>query len=264
VSVSSGSQVLGSAVAVKNSSQATATFTPPLAIMPGEVYSVRIVCGSPATFIWSKDEDAYLWDCGAAGKDLNLRIIGAVPSLTSMPSGRPQQRALLVLLENGGIAQSTVPILNKLCPRVTISTCGSLEFELKKDEHTTDLITRIIDKIGSNLQCLDPMNWKQRTIRLDGWVEGVTDYIIEEIAKAVSTATINTSAYRYDKVELMEDAQFTAPRVLAKLKQLAPDYEIDVHVLAHGGEDVIIGHDQKRLDQSNFFREIAAHNARSS
>jgi hypothetical protein len=135
---------------------------------------------------------------------------------------------------------------------------------LKKDEHITDLITRIIDKIGSNLQCLDPKNWKQRTIRFDGWVEGVTDYIIEEIAKAVSTATINTSAYRYDKVELMEDAQFTAPRVLAKLKQLAPDYEIDVHVLAHGGEDVIIGHDQKRLDQSNFFREIAAHNARSS
>ncbi len=99
----------------------------------------------------------------------------------------------------------------------------------------------------------NPNNWTVRTESAETFADVVSDLIIE---KFTSTYILQKTSGKYDKVVVLEDSQFGAASVLAQLKELAPNYVLDVHVLSHGGINVINGASnaqQSDLTRNNFF-----------
>jgi hypothetical protein len=96
-------------------------------------------------------------------------------------------------------------------------------------------------------------NWQVRTESADTFIDAVSDLVIE---KFTSTWILQKTVGKYDKVVVLEDAQFGATNVLAKLKELSTNHVIDIHVLSHGGINVINGASnavEKDLKRDNFF-----------
>ncbi len=100
---------------------------------------------------------------------------------------------------------------------------------------------------------LSPSNWKIRTESADHFIDVISDLVIEEFTKA---KILQKTQGKYQHVEVMEDSNFQADKVLAKIKQLAPNYQLDIHVLSHGSVDIVVGHDtggKEYLTRENFF-----------
>lgn len=61
-----------------------------------------------------------------------------------LPSGPPTRRALVVILENGGVMNNVDPALRQaLNVNINTVTCGNWEFQLRSGETIVDLIARV-------------------------------------------------------------------------------------------------------------------------
>jgi hypothetical protein len=177
-----------------------------------------------------------------------------------LPSGPPTRRALVVILENGGVMYNLDPALRQAL-NVNISTviCGEWEFQLRSGETIAALVARVATQLSGNLACLNPANWRQQTFNPYGWLNDLSDQAIEDAVKSGSSL-LNTQS-RYDTVAVMEDADAVPDRVVNLIKQLAPGYIIDVHVLTHGWNEGFVGHNAQWFTQTSFFDPLQAYRA---
>ncbi len=122
-----------------------------------------------------------------------------------LPSGPPTRRALVVILENGGVMNNVDPALRQaLNVNINTVTCGNWEFQLRSGETIGDLVTRIASQLAGNITCLNPANWRQQTFNPYSWLSDMSDQAIEDAVKSGSSL-LNTQS-RYDTVAVMEDA----------------------------------------------------------
>ena len=135
-------------------------------------------------------------------------------------------------------------------------TCGNFEFELRPGESLPNLIARVYDQIVSNLNCVNPANWREQVFNPLTWLNQTTDNALENAVKA-QNSLLNTQAY-YDQVVVMEDADAVPDKVIAAMRSLAPTHVMDVHVLTHGGQEFFVGHNNASFTSANFFQPLKA------
>lgn len=243
---------------------AIATFNPALTLTPGDIYTVEFQNTGNATFYLSENEEAYVFSnaiaSGNLGLDVNMKVTGQRPIAAAQAA--PTKRALVILLENGGVKLSGVKELKDACPKITYWTCGSCKFEGKKGENFGEFMARVAQSLGNCMECVDPKKWHDETVNLDSWFKEFSDFALEEVAKGITLATTGTSKCKYDKVIKCEDGDFNAASVLSTIDQLAPNYIIDIHVLSHGGPNTIVGYNNQTLTPANFFTKIEQRRAR--
>jgi hypothetical protein len=153
----------------------------------------------------------------------NLKII--------FPKPVPTQKALLVLLENGGY-QFGLPDN----ATIGVPACGTFRAPYGADVWT--FIVSMWDTIASLPSCLNPANWTTVQVPITQYVTGASEPVIEGATAASVTAAASP---KYDKVVVLQNTNFNATRVRTELTNLAPDYVVDVHVLSHGGNLHITG-----------------------
>lgn len=261
--VVTGEGVTESAPVTISGETGTATFDPDLNLTPGAFYTVEFRSSGEHTFYLAKNDESYVfseaqrrvgseWD--NRNQDLNMKVTGTGRLTVAQPA--PTRRALLIMMENGGFLLDGVQEFSDSMPRLTFYTCGSCSFELKQNESFDQFLSRVAGSLGNCVQCIDPGKWRKETKPLAGWLEGFTDYALEELAKSIDLATRGTSSCKYDRVVTCEDGDFTTDGVLAALDELADDYIVDIHILSHGGIDSIVGYNNHRLTPHGFFRQI--------
>ena len=175
-----------------------------------------------------------------------------------IPSAPPGQKALIVILENGGIMKNLDPALSQaLNVNIVTATCGDWEFQLRNGESIVDLVARVASQLAGNLQCVIPGNWRTTTFNPRDWLNATSDQAIEDAVKGASSL-LNTQSH-YAKVVVMEDADAVPDRVMAMIRQLAPSYLIDIHVLTHGTNEAFIGHNGAVFTTASFFAPLQAY-----
>jgi hypothetical protein len=146
----------------------------------------------------------------------------------------PTKHALVVLMENEGYKLGLPEDVN-----ITTYTCDRFRFDLGQGQNILDAIRRIAGQLVGAAQCLNPANWRATKVPLASYImalnqftQVVTDTVLEDIGRA----TIEKSRARevYDRVEILEDAEFRKSTIRSRLTELARDYIVDIHVLAHG------------------------------
>lgn len=167
------------------------------------------------------------------------------------PPSRPDQHALLVLLENGGVVSNMESAGINLEHEVPMASCGNWRFALQPGETPAQLLPRVTHLISDNAHCLNPFNWRVHQMTLSDWVDNTSDWLIEESVKGTSAAY--DLAQHYDEVVFLEDYDFKTDKVLETIAELAPDYVLDIHIMAHGGEEFIVAHGDDYLAAGNFF-----------
>jgi hypothetical protein len=183
----------------------------------------------------------------------------AIPGLIRQPV-KPSKQALLIVLENGGVMDNVDPSLKSaLNHNIVTATCGDWEFTLAPGQSLGDMVQSIAGQLLGNLTCIDPGNWQRTTFNPLTWLNQQTDYAIEAAVTA-NNSLVNTQS-RYDRVVVMEDADAVPARVLAMIRELAPEYVLDVHVLTHGGNEAFIGYNHTPFTESNFFGVLASERA---
>jgi hypothetical protein len=153
----------------------------------------------------------------------NLKII--------FPKPVPTEKALLVLLENGGY-QFGLPDN----ATIGVPACGTFRAPYGAD--VWNFILSAWDSLASLPSCLNPANWTTVQVPITQYVTGASEPVIEGATAASVTAA---ASGKYDKVVVLQNTNFNAARVRTELTNLAPDYVVDVHVLSHGGNLVISG-----------------------
>jgi hypothetical protein len=153
----------------------------------------------------------------------NIRII--------LPRPVPTQKALLVLLENGGY-QFGLP--DKAT--IGVPACGTFRAPYGAD--VLAFISSMWDSLASLPSCLDPANWTTVQVPITRYVTGASEPVIEGATAASVTAAASP---KYDTVVVLQNSNFNAARVRTELTNLAPNYVVDVHVLSHGGNLTISG-----------------------
>ncbi len=213
-------------------------------------------------FRFSRDPEDYVFGSGAfflaaaptAVQDLDLNMVIQGRRLRTPPRARPSTKALLILLENGGVRLEQVDALRDIpLPDVTIATCGSFRFGMDPGETLQHLIERRLQELQQNLRCVDPRNWDMHRITFDEWWRPFSDKIAEDVARAIQIVQLGTAPYKYDHVIVLQDFGVHQDVVLDTLRQLAPAYVVDIHVLTHGGTDSISGMGTVELTPANFF-----------
>lgn len=175
-----------------------------------------------------------------------------------LPAGPPGQNALVVILENGGIMKNLDPALSQaLNVNIVTVTCGEWEFQLRNGESIGDLVARVANQLAGNLQCLNPGSWRRNTFNPRDWLNATSDQAIEDAVKGAGSL-LNTQS-RYDKVVVMEDADAVPDRVVALIRQLAPSYVIDIHVLTHGTSEAFVGYNGAAFTATSFFAPLQAY-----
>lgn len=172
----------------------------------------------------------------------------------AFPLGRPAptRRALLVILENGGILRNVdSDLLQRLNVDITTATCGDWEFRLREGESILDLVARIAVQLMGNLACADWHRWKTQVFNPLDWLNQRTDDWLEDFVKA-DNSLLHTTA-RYDTVRIMEDEHARVEPVLTAIRYLAPDHVLDIHVLTHGGRNHFVGYDGEIFEKTRFF-----------
>ncbi|HSS01356.1 MAG TPA: RICIN domain-containing protein [Kofleriaceae bacterium] len=148
--------------------------------------------------------------------------------------GTLQQKALVVLLQNGGYTGGL-----PFNPGFDIAT--GLRFQC--DSHVVDLglgasIGDAIRAIGLPTfdRCLSPANWSVTTLTRHYTAAELVRDMTNFVAESIGIATVYGSgaADRYSKIVILQDNDLRASKVRAQLQALASSYLIDVHVLAHG------------------------------
>lgn len=157
-----------------------------------------------------------------------------VAQVCKVPGTCPTKKALVVLMENEGYKLGLPEDVS-----ITTYTCDRFRFDLGQGQNILDVITRIAGQLVGAAQCLNPANWRATRVPLARYVmalnqftQVVTDTVLEDIGRA----TIERSRARevYDRVEILEDADFRKSMIRSTLAELAKGYIVDIHVLAHG------------------------------
>jgi len=188
-----------------------------------------------------------------------LRPFTPIPGLIKQPA-KPSKQALLIILENGGVMNNVDPSLKSALNRnIVTATCGDWEFTLAPNQSIVDLVQGIAGQLAGNLTCIDPRNWHQSVFNPLTWLNEQTDYALEAAVTA-NNSLVNTQS-RYDRVVVMEDADAVPARVLAMIRELAPEYVLDVHVLTHGTNEAFIGYNHTPFNDGNFFGVLASERA---
>lgn len=176
------------------------------------------------------------------------------------PAARGKQRGLIILLENAGV-KANLPALDGKggAAKLPMASCGDLHFALNPGESTARMVTRLGGVIGDNRRCLNPRAWRVRQVDSEDFTRLNSDVVIEEVAKGLSIAQ-NTRG-QYDRVVVLEDGEMTPARTLAELRKMAARYVVDVHVLAHGGNEFFVGGKPRGAKQAatfgaRFFEDI--------
>ncbi|MFZ1743413.1 MAG: hypothetical protein WAT93_11185 [Pontixanthobacter sp.] len=174
------------------------------------------------------------------------------PPAPPAPPVKPTRNALVIILENGGIVKNLDPALQaRLNTTVTFAKCGNFDFPMKQGEDIGRMLNRLAGQISTNADCINPFAWRFTTMKLSDWVDEQTDKMLEDTIKGGNS--IIATQRRYDHVAILEDRDATPSVVLARMKQLAPNYVLDVHVLTHGDVEQFIGYRGASFDDNNFF-----------
>lgn len=171
------------------------------------------------------------------------------------PAGPPSKMALVVILENGGLMKNVDPSLRQaLNVNIRTASCGDFEIELKAGESIPDMLGRLGTQFLGNVACVNPANWRVTAFNPLTWLNQMTDTALENAVKA-DHSLLNTQTY-YDKVVVLEDEDAVPAKAIAVIRQLAPSYTIDVHVLTHGSNELFIGFNNAQFTNSNFFSKL--------
>lgn len=179
---------------------------------------------------------------------------GRVPARTN--ATLPGKTALLVFLENGGVASNfaacKVGTTKLQIPRIPVATCGRLAFALNPGESPLQMVKRAAGIISQNRACMDPTRWSVKSMTFDEWFKLASDYLLEEVTKAIALQQ-NTRS-KYAKVVVLEDAALNPSNALRKVSELVRGgYALDIHVLTHGGNEAFFGGGGARFDDASFF-----------
>ena len=101
------------------------------------------------------------------------------------PDRVPGERALLVLMENGGFETLLPDELG-----FDYATCGDFEIEIAPGDDLGDLIAEVIDTIATDIGCLDPANWQHHHVDLRQHVLDVTDTALEDLGFGIVTSGV--------------------------------------------------------------------------
>jgi len=157
-----------------------------------------------------------------------------------LPGGQtcqePEHRALLVLMENGGMNFG-------LPDNVTVKRwyCASFERYTLTSASVSDVIAALLKSLRSVPSCLRPSNWHSEYVTIAEMAERVTDQNLEELGVSM---VVQAGAYDvYDEVVILEDEEFVPDTVLSVLEWFAANgYLVDIHILAHGGRNYFCGY----------------------
>jgi hypothetical protein len=159
-------------------------------------------------------------------------------NIHSLQQPKPTQKALLVLLENGGF---TTGLPEEAI--IDVWTCGDFEHlstaAFNLDDLTTgEMFTLLLDGLDGAwsdvISCLNPDNWSIEQVDLIDIAVDVTDAGLETVA---TTMLQVAGVYDvYDEVVVLEDDAFNVSNVLDEIEALAENYQLDIHVLSHGSQ----------------------------
>lgn len=247
------------------------TFTEPLVVTPGELYYVYVAhrtANSQFMLRGSKKAADYAWSplitrkpnagAGQYRWDLNInaQITGLwhnKPAALKNPPPKPTKRALIIGLENGGLSLAELGDLKDMLPDITYASCGSFKLELQPGE---SLIDKLAQLASLGLHCMNPANWSLKKMTFEQWWQPVTDHIMEKISDSLALVASGKTTHKYDKVVQLRDGTFTPARMLQEIQTLSRDYQIDIHLLCHGGEETFVGDDGVLFTNENFFRPV--------
>lgn len=82
-------------------------------------------------------------------------------------------------------------------------------------------------------------------VPLPRWVMAIIDWATEEYAKLL--LHLYGAHRRYDRVIILEDADATGPKLAASLLSASQTHTLDLLLLAHGHEGVLVGHRGKEM-----------------
>lgn len=164
--------------------------------------------------------------------------------------------ALLVLVENGGIranfAECKVGTRSARLPKIPVASCGSLCFALNPGENVAGMVRRAARVINRNRGCTNPRNWKVEMLSFDQWFTRSTDFLLEELTKSIQM--LQRANSKYGTVVVLEDDRFKPKLALAQMRRLAAaGYTVDIHVLAHGGNEAFYGGGNAKFNEGSFF-----------
>lgn len=205
---------------------------------------------------------------------------GKLPSLPTQPVKpvpvKPGKRALLVMLENGGFKAGFPAEIGGT--QVSIPTgkfkCGNHVLNVGDPVNMVAGIAQYIATRGINFNdpCLDATKilerWRAETVTKSvvDHIKSTTDFFIEHATRSsIQLAAQN----RYDRVVFLEDNNFNADLATSMLISLSREYVVDVHTLAHGSTDAIVGGNSsegqfKRITRDNFFKPMQDRIARGT
>lgn len=91
-------------------------------------------------------------------------------------------------------------------------------------------------------------------IRPPRWVMATIDWATEEYAKLL--LRLYGAYRRYDHVRILEDADATGPKLAAALLELSQTYTVDLLLLVHGREGMLVGHRGEHLIGEETFSQL--------
>lgn len=89
---------------------------------------------------------------------------------------------------------------------------------------------------------------------LPRWVMAVIDWATEEYAKQL--LRLYGANRRYDRVIILEDAAATGPRLAAALLETSQTHTIDLLLLAHGHEGILLGYRGREIVGPDTFARL--------
>ena len=150
-----------------------------------------------------------------------------VSSASAGSAGRPS--ALVVLMENGGFTNGM-----PADAAVGVPLCGRLE--LPSGSRLSELLSSLADGLATSASCVKPANWKTVSLPVTKYVALITNRVIEDVGVS---AIRGRATSRYARIVILQDADVTIENIRTTLAELAPRYDVDMHVLAHGGPDSV-------------------------
>jgi hypothetical protein len=91
-------------------------------------------------------------------------------------------------------------------------------------------------------------------LHLPRWVMNTIDYVTEEYAKLL--LHLYGAYRRYDRIIVLEDALATGPHLAAALLDASCTHTVDVLLLVHGRDGMLVGHQARQLVGSETFDDL--------
>ena len=132
-------------------------------------------------------------------------------------------------MENGGFTNGM-----PADAAIGVPLCGRLE--LPTGSKLSEFLASLADGLTTSVSCVKRANWKTVSLPVTKYVALITNRLIEDVG-VVAIRSRTTS--RYARIVILQDADVTIEHIRATLTELASRYDIDVHVLAHGGPDTL-------------------------